>query len=65
VKKKAWNGKEINDAGGLSLATGPVRGTLGRTGLPHLRLVSVAEKTIRGSECPVLPISVSSTRPTI
>jgi nucleotide-binding universal stress UspA family protein len=37
-------------------ATVIVMGTLGRTGLPHLLLGSVAEKTVRHSPVPVLTI---------
>jgi nucleotide-binding universal stress UspA family protein len=37
-------------------ATAIVMGTLGRTGLPHLLLGSVAEKTVRHSPVPVLTI---------
>jgi universal stress protein A len=33
-----------------------VMGTHGRTGLPHLLLGSVAERTVRGSKCPVLTV---------
>jgi nucleotide-binding universal stress UspA family protein len=33
-----------------------VMGTHGRTGLPHLLLGSVAERTLRGSKCPVLTV---------
>jgi nucleotide-binding universal stress UspA family protein len=37
-------------------ATAVVMGTLGRTGLPHLLLGSVAEKTVRHSPVPVLTV---------
>ena len=33
-----------------------VMGTLGRTGLPHLLIGSIAEKTVRHSPVPVLTV---------
>jgi nucleotide-binding universal stress UspA family protein len=44
-------------------ATAIVMGTLGRTGLPHLLLGSVAEKTVRHSPVPVLTIHARGVRP--
>jgi nucleotide-binding universal stress UspA family protein len=38
-----------------------VMGTHGRTGLPHLLLGSVAERTLRASRCPVLTVPAPRT----
>jgi nucleotide-binding universal stress UspA family protein len=43
-------------------ATAIVMGTLGRTGLPHLLLGSVAAKTVRHSPVPVLTIGARAVR---
>jgi nucleotide-binding universal stress UspA family protein len=43
-------------------ATAIVMGTLGRTGLPHLLLGSVAEKTVRHAPAPVLTIGTPVAR---
>lgn len=40
-----------------------VMGTLGRTGLAHLRLGSVAERTVRHARCPVLVVRANETTP--
>ena len=40
-----------------------VMGTIGRSGLPHLLLGSVAEKVIRNARCPVLVVRAGSVRP--
>ncbi len=37
-----------------------VMGTMGRTGLPHLLLGSVAEKVVRLAHCPVLVIRINA-----
>ena len=44
-------------------ASAIVMGTLGRTGLPHLVLGSVAEKVVRHSPVPVLTIRAGARRP--
>jgi nucleotide-binding universal stress UspA family protein len=43
-------------------ATAVVMGTLGRTGLPHLLLGSVAEKVVRHAEVPVLTVPARAMR---
>jgi nucleotide-binding universal stress UspA family protein len=42
-------------------ATAIVMGTLGRTGLPHLMLGSVAAKTVRHAPVPVLTVRARGT----
>ncbi|HLY37388.1 MAG TPA: universal stress protein [Candidatus Binatia bacterium] len=49
----------LDAAGG---ATAIVMGTLGRTGLPHLLLGSVAEKVVRHAEVPVLTVPARAAR---
>ncbi len=56
--------REILDTAQRETADLIVMGTHGRTGLPHVIIGSVAERTVRLSRIPVLTIPLSTTAPT-